>query len=146
VSVDVTVHGVRELERALLKLIGRAENKVVAQALRKSAVRARARVVENLSGVKVQVQTGTLRQAFKKSKIRGSTKRGFIRRGVTFPERDHLGITPDDPYYYPTAVEYGHGSVDAYPYMRPAIDEHKASEYRLIARDIGKGIEKQAGK
>jgi hypothetical protein len=146
VSVDVTVHGVRELERALLKLVGRAENKVIAQALRKSAVRARDRVVENLSGNKVQVQTGVLRGAFQKAKIRGSTKRGFIRRGVVFPERDQLGISADDPNYYPIAVEYGHGNVDAYPYLRPAIDEHKASEYRLLARDIGAGIEKQAGK
>ena len=145
-SVDIRVLGVPALERALRNLAPVAERKVVRQALRKSAVRAKKRIVDNLSGVKVQVQTDTLRPAFKKAKIRGETKRGRIRVGVVFPERDQLGIGPDDKHYYPIAVEFGHGNVPPHPFLRPAIDEHKASEYRLIARDIGNGIEKQAGK
>jgi len=145
-AVDLRVLGVPELERKLKRLEAATQKKVVRQALRKSATRTKARVVDNLSGEKVNVQTGVLRQAFKKAKIRGETKRGRIRIGIVFPERDALGITPDDKHYYPTAVEYCHGNVPPHPYMRPAIDEHRTGELRLIGRDIGNGIEKEAGR
>lgn len=145
-GVDIRVLGVPELERKLRNLAQQVQRKIVRQALRKSAVRTKKRVVDNLSGDKVQVQTGNLRGAFRDAKIRGTTRRGMIRVGIVFPERDKLGIAPDDPYYYPTAVEYGHGNVPAYSYMRTAIDDHKKKEYDQIAKDIGAGIEKEAGK
>ncbi len=35
-------------------------------------------------------------------------------------------------YYYPSAVEYGHGNVPAYPYMRPAFDEKKNAAKKAV--------------
>lgn len=145
-AVDVRVLGVPELEKALKRLEARTQKKIVRKALRESAKRTKARVIDNLSGNKVQVRTGQLREAFEKAPIRGSTRRGFIRVGVVFPERDALGIDAKDKHYYPTAVEYGHGSVPPYPFLRPAIDEHKEGEFRKIGKDIGDGIEREAGK
>lgn len=144
--LDISVLGRKDLERALSRLESRTQKKVLRQALRKSAKRTQARVVDNLSGEKVGVITGQLREAFKKSKIRGATRRGTIRIGVEFPTRDALGIAADDPHYYPTAVEFGHGNVPPYPYMRPAVDEHRTKEIAEIGRDVGKGIEREAGK
>lgn len=145
-AVDIRVLGVPELERALKRLEGKTQRKVVRAALRKSAKRTQGRVVDNLSGLKVNVLTGALREAFKNAPIRGRTRRGVMRVGITFPERDALGIDASDPYYYPTAVEYGHGDVPAHPYLRPAIDEHRGKEVAAIGRDIGKGIEREAGR
>lgn len=143
---DLRLLGVPGLERKLKRLERATQRRIVRKALRESAKRVRVYVVTNLSGVKVNVDTGTLRDAFARGKIRGSTRRGVIRVGIQFPERDELGIHADDPYYYPTAVEYGHGKVPAYPYMRPAVDEHDTTERLLIGRAIGHGIEREAGR
>jgi len=145
-AVDIKVLGVPELEKELKRLEARVQRTIVRSALRKSAKRVRGYVVENLSNDKVNVRTGRLRQAFQETSIRGSSRRGFIRLGIAFPEREALGIGPFDKYYYPTAVEYGHGEVRAYPYMRPAVDEHRSLEVLLIGRDIGRAIEKKAGR
>lgn len=145
-AVDIRVLGVPELEKALKRLEAKVQKKIVRQALRKSAKRTKDRIVDNLSGEKVQVRTGQLREAFKRAAIRGHTRRHLIRVGVVFPERDALGIDPNDKHYYPMAVEFGHGKVRPYPFLRPAIDEHETAEKRRIGRDIGNGIEREAGK
>jgi len=36
-------------------------------------------------------------------------------------------------YYYPAAVEYGHGKVPAYPFMRPAMTKNRAKIKKEIA-------------
>jgi hypothetical protein len=41
-----------------------------------------------------------------------------------------LGIDPDDPYYYPLAVEMGHARAPAQPFMRTAV---KKNEHSTIA-------------
>lgn len=145
-AVDIRVLGVPELEKELRRLEDKTQRKIVRQALRKSAKRTKDRIIDNLSGEKVQVRTGQLRQAFKDAPIRGTTRRGFTRVGVVFPERGALGIDAKDKHYYPTAVEYGHGTVPPHPFLRPAIDEHKQSEFDRIGKDIGKAIEREAGK
>lgn len=144
-KVDISMFGDKELQRKLNRLGQRGATKVVRQALRKAAKRAKDRVVQNLSGAPVQVRTGTLRQAFQATKIAGKTSRGFIRLGVVVPDRAALGIT-DPNSFYPYSVEYGHGNVPAHPYIRPAIDDHKSSEFAEIGRDIGRGIEKEASR
>lgn len=145
-AVDISVLGLPELERKMKRLEPKVQKNVVRQALRKSAKRTQTRVVANLSGLKVNVLTGALREAFASAPIRGRTRRGVMRVGIVFPEREALGILPSDPYYYPTAVEYGHGNVPPHPFLRPAIDEHEATETRLIGRDIGDGIEREASR
>lgn len=144
--VDISVLGDKELEKRLRRLEGKTQRKVVRQALRKSAKRIKTHVDTNLSGLKVNVLTGALREAFRNTPIKGATRRGVIRVGIPFPERELLGIAPSDPHYYPTAVEYGHGNVPPHPYLRPAVDEHKALEFTVIGRDIGKGIEREASR
>lgn len=143
---DLSLLGVKGMDRKLRRLEAKVQKSIVRKALRASAKRVRVYVVANLSGVKVNVDTGTLRDAFAKAKIRGTSRRGLIRIGLQYPERDDLGIPADSKYYYPTAVEYGHGDVRAYPYMRPAVDEHDTVERSLIGRDIGNGIKQAAGR
>jgi len=151
-DVNISVLGVPELQKELKRLTEKAQKNAVRPAMRASAKRIKGYVIENLSNNKVDVQSGTLLRAFQETPIRAASRRNFIRVGLAYPEREYLGIAAGAKYYYPTAVEYGHkiaGSserVPPHPYMRPAVDEHKTAEWAQIARDIGKGIEKQAGK
>lgn len=150
-AVDISVIGARELERKLKKLDTRIQKKVVRQALRTSAKRVKKRVVNNLSNTRVMVQSGKLLNAFKNAKTKSFTRRYGIRIGHVLPSREELGIPAyqsgkKDAGYYPYFVEYGHGDVPAHPFLRPAIDEHKNMEFHRIGRDIGRNIEREAGR
>lgn len=143
-KVDIGLFGDRALQRKLNRLTTPRAKAVVRKALRKSAKRAQKRVVANLSGAPVNVRSGELRAAFKAAPIKSQGKRGLIRLGPVLPTREALGIGKDDAHYYPFAVEYGHAGAPAYPFVRPAVDDHRDSEFREIGRDIGKGIEAEA--
>jgi hypothetical protein len=138
--VDVSFIGDRELERKLRTLAGPMQRKIVRAALRESAKRTLPRVISNLSGEPVGVRTGTLRAAFAAQKVRAGRSRRGIRLGITFPTRDELGIAPDDPYFYPAAVEYGHSGVAARPFLRPAVDNHRSAELSAIGAFISRRI------
>lgn len=146
-EVSIAFLGDKDLQRQLNRLEKRSATKVVTQALRASAKRTKTRLIQNLSGDPVGVRTGELRRAFQGAKIRaGKRRRGLIRLGIVVPSRDELGISASDPHFYPYAVEYGHGAVQARPYIRPAVDEHYDAEIAAIGRDIGKRITKAARK
>ncbi len=66
------------------------------------------------------------------------------------PGRASLGIAPDDKYYYPAHVEYGHplvrggrivGHVPPKSYIRSTVNANEDTELRTIGTDIGKGID-----
>ena len=44
-------------------------------------------------------------------------------------------------YYYPASIEYGHGGVPAYPFMRPAMDENKAKVRNEIKARVKAALE-----
>ena len=146
-SVDIQILGDRELQRKLARLEDKAQKKIVQSALRKSAKRAKDRIIGNIQKLGL-ILTGQMLNAFKKMKIKSSSRkpRKLIRIGPEWPDRSELGISPDDKYFYPTAVEYGHGNVKAYPFVRPAIDEHTQAEHAKIAKDIGAGIIRESKK
>ena len=145
-KVDIALFGDKELQRKLNRLASNEAKKVVRAALRKGSRRVKDRVIQNLSGNKVNVRTGELINAFRNAKIRSEGNPRLIRIGVVLPSREELGIDSEAKYFYPFAIEYGHKRAPAHPYMRPAIDEHKDAEIAAIGRDIGKGIEKVARK
>lgn len=146
-GIDITCLGDRELSRMLAKLPMAAQKKVIRPALRKAAKRVHEYVIRNISGVPVAVRTGRYLTAWAHSKVRtASYTRNLIRLGLNWPLREELGIHPSDKFFYPTAIEYGHKRAPPHPHLRPAVDVHKQSEHRRIARDIGAGIVKQAKK
>jgi HK97 gp10 family phage protein len=142
--VDIRAFGNRELEKKLGNVVDKAQKTIVKSALRKESNRVKKRIVANIARMDL-IESGTLLAGYQsaKTKIARSGK-NFIRLGVENPTREALGIAPDDPYYYPYAVEYGHVGAEEKPFIRPAIDEHKAQSYKSIGDDIGKGIEREA--
>lgn len=144
---DIRMIGDQELIQRFLNLETKTQRKVLGPALRRHAKVVKERIIAN-----VPVDTGLLRDAFRKTKIRSASGRRRIRVGVTWPTPESLGIAPDSKYYYPKHVEYGHGlfgtsvHVQARPYLRPAIDHHVKEDTRTLARFVGEGIEKQWAK
>jgi len=139
---DISFIGDKELQRKLHELEYGAQAKAVRPALRKSAKRLKAEVIR-----RIPVGSGNYLKVWKRTKIRkGAAKRGLTRLGIVAPTREELGISPNDQWFWPYALEYGHTSrgirVFARPHMRPAVDENKASELRRIGSDIGTEIEK----
>lgn len=140
-TFDISMLGDKELVRALDKLQRKDAARILRQELRKSAGRTKTRLLRNLSGYPVAVDTGTTRDAFKKARVKSArARRGDIRLGIEMPARADLGISPTDKFYYPTAIEYGYDGVPARPFMRPAVDEHKEDEYRRIGGAIAAKI------
>jgi len=143
-NVDISILGDKDLERKLSRIADKGQRKVVRAAIRKAATRARKRIVQNIQREGL-VDTGRMMQAFKKTKIvSASNNRNMIRVGPRLPTRSELGIDADAKGYYPTALEFGYALRPATPFIRPAIDEHKDEEIKVIGSDIGKGIEREA--
>lgn len=145
-AIDIRAIGFDHLEKKLHKLVDKTQKKIVSGALRKESTRTKRRIVANIKGQDL-IKTGNMLTAFKGAKVKTAKgSRNFIRIGVENPTRDALGIAPDDPYYYPYSVEFGHGSVEPKPFIRPAVDENKTQSLYEIGQDIGKGIEREAMK
>lgn len=143
-TVDIRAFGNKELEKKLGRLADKAQTKVVKAALRKESTRVKKRIVANIVRLDL-IDEGMLLKGYQSAKTKTARSgKNFIRLGVENPTREALGIAPDDPYYYPYAVEFGHVGAEAKPYIRPAIDEHKDKSYKDIGDDIGKGIEREA--
>lgn len=146
-AIDISLLGEKALQQKLKKLPGVVQRKVVTRAMRNEAKRVKARVVHNLSGVKVGVVTGQTLAAFKRAKVRsGAHKRGTIRLGMVMPTREELRIPPGAKHFYVGAVEYGHKGAPPHPFIRPAVDEHKEQSRRALAAEIGRGIVREAKK
>jgi len=142
--VDIRAFGNKELEKKLGNVVDKTQKKIVRAALRKESTRVKKRIVANIVRLDL-IDSGMLLNGYKSAKTKSaSSGKNFIRLGVENPTREALGIAPDDPAYYPYAVEFGHVGAEAKPFIRPAIDEHKEKSFKDIGDDIGKGIEREA--
>jgi len=141
--VDIKMLGDKRLSRALEKLPAIAQKRVVRKALRKSAKRQVGYVV-----ALAPEDTGALKRGYRIAKVRALRHwRHIMGAGLDNPYRDTLGISPDDKWYYPFALEYGtkqrkgRGRIAAMRFIRDAVDRHAETEYRLLSQEIGHGIQ-----
>lgn len=141
--IDISILGDKELSKKLRRLAGKEQRRIVRLAMRESAKRVKARVIANISGKVLDVRTGALLKAFKEAPIQNERSRVNIRLGIVFPTREALGLDRKEPYY-PVILEVGYPGFPKRPYLRPAVDNHKTEEYRLIGNYIGRAIERLA--
>jgi len=148
--IDISLLGDKELERKLAGLADKLQRKVVRTALHKTLNKiVKKEIVRRLSGHPVQSKTGRLRAAMKRGRVRSSAgrkARRTIARAIPLPPREELGIDPDDKFYYPAAVEYGHGNVPPKSFLRAAVDDNEERIKKHLARLIGEGIEREAAR
>lgn len=146
-AFQIMVLGDRAIRRGLKELPTRLRNKVLRQSFRASLERMRAALVQNLSGEPVAPLTGRYREAMRTIKQQpGKRRRGIVRRGLPFPTREVLGIAADNPYYYPTVLEYGSEKrrIPALAPARRAVDDDYNAEARRIGIDVGKRVQVEA--
>lgn len=148
-AIDISLTGDKELLKKLARLsTPAAQRKAVIPALRKSDKRLKSQVLANLSGGVVNPQTGRLLSAMAIQKVRAIPRsRSVIGVAFGLPTREELGISAEDEWYYPVALEYGHGGphpAPPHPYMRRAVDSNRERELTAIGAEIGTNIVKQA--
>lgn len=144
--IDISLLGDRALERELARLPRVVQRRVVARAIRAAAYRVRSRIVANIDAGDL-ILSGRMRAAFSRAKVRQQSHiRALIRIGPIWPTRAELGIAADDPWYYPTAVEFGHSRAPAHPFVVPAVDENRSEEIAILRREIGAGIKREAAR
>jgi len=139
----MTVQGAAELERKLLTLERKIARKVVRQALRKGA-----KIVQGATKIGAPVKTGRMRKSIMIRKPRGRDRPGTYSLAVLFDTARYPGLIKysraGKRYFYPAAVEYGHGDVAGHPFVRPAFESREAEARSLILSDIAAGIERVA--
>jgi hypothetical protein len=140
-KIDIRVLGNLQLEKALGGIVEKAQKTIVRGAMRKEAKRMRGRVVSNITRLGL-IKSGRMLAGYANAKIASAGSKNFIRLGLVNPTRAELGIPEDAEGYYPYALEYGKHGIGATPFIRPAIDNHKAQSFNDIGNDIGKGIER----
>jgi len=117
VATAIVVTGVREIDRKLKTLEPRVQRKVLRQAMRSGM-----KVVLQDALMRVPVLTGLLKKNIKLRAMKRKRNRVVllvqVRSDPGLIKVSKAGVR----YFYPTAVEFGHGSVPPHPFMRPAYD------------------------
>lgn len=145
-AMDMTATGLAE---TLAMLDGMPEDmgrKVLRASLKQSGERVKARILLNLSGLKVREVTGRTVAAHEGEPVRVKRWRttGTVQATYHFPTREALGIDPKDKHFYPAALEYGSPKMTPKRYIRDAVNLMETGEHARIALDIRTGIERYA--
>lgn len=142
---EITLQGSKELARLLTSLPKAMEEEIV-----KEACDAGAEVVLASIQSRTPVRTGKLREKLRIVPAR-ARYRGLISALVTTPTRAELGVSKDDPYYWPAALEYGHSrkladgrikSTKAFPFMRDGFDAAENQAADTVRRKVEEGVDR----
>lgn len=139
--IDVTLLGDKELQRKLNHLARNVQRKVVRISMKKAGNE----ILRPAIVAAVPVKTGALKAAMAKEQFKVLSGR---RTGVklAMPPRDRLAMDPNDKYYYPTHVEYGHGNVPPHSYIRKPVDANANQWRNRVGQFMGTAIETEAKK
>jgi HK97 gp10 family phage protein len=114
---SIVVTGIKEIDSKLKTLEPKIQRKVLRQAMRSGM-----KLVFQEALQRVPVLTGLLK---KNIKLR-AMKRKRNRAGLLVQVKSDEGLVKVSKagtrYWYPAAVEWGHGTVPPHPFMRPAYD------------------------
>jgi HK97 gp10 family phage protein len=114
------------------------------KAIISKAFTAAARPIVAMARVLAPKKTGKLRRYIKSRKlpVRQAGRKNVIRT-ITTGTREELGIKPDDPYYYPAAIEFGKKGEHAMPFMRPAFDQNLGNTTRIVTKTLTEGLQRE---
>ena len=114
---SIVVTGIKEIDSKLKTLEPRVQRKVLRQAMRSGM-----KLVMQDALMRVPVLTGLLKRNIKLRAMKRKRNRAGllvqIKSDPGFVTVSKAGVK----YWYPAAVEFGHGTVPAHPFMRPAYD------------------------
>lgn len=138
-QVDIRFIGDKELQRKLNRLDPEIQRRVLTESMAVAG-----EIVLKAAKANAPVRTGKHRDNIRMRKV--NRKRGRNRGigvEVVSGTRKKLGISPDDKFYYPAALEFGAPSrnIAARPHMRPALNNRRALLKLRIASHMGRSIE-----
>lgn len=133
VSVDISQIGDKGLVRALARLRGPTQKRVV----RKAQVRAMRPILKATRAL-VPVDTGLLRKNIK-AKSASSRKKGLV-RVLSLPLRGVLGIEDSDKFFFPAVLEYGGKHSKAFAFLRGGFDSQESNALAIMIREIRRWI------
>ena len=143
-SALFVLKGDKPLEAVFDKLPGIAQKKAVRKA-NVRAMRIIRKAVLARTPVGITAASPKLKREIKSRALK--QVRGWpIARVLLLPTRDSLGISPDDPYYYPAAVEYGHDNVAGVNFLRGGYDDAEERAFAAWKHVFGNEIVTQARK
>ena len=114
---SIVVTGVKEIDSKLKTLEPKIQKKVLRQAMRSGM-----KLVLQDAISRVPVLSGLLKRNIKLRAMKRKQNRVGLLVQVKSDERFVKVSKAGIRYWYPAAVEFGHGTVPAYPFMRPAYD------------------------
>jgi hypothetical protein len=125
------------------QLINRAGPVVLRRIIRKEIVR-------KLSGFPINVDTGDLRNWFKRVKVEWSMRNGKKYAALLMlpprAELKHHTAKDFEKGYYPTALEYGHGTVPPYSYLRVSVDQTRGLWVDEVNKEARRQVERWLSK
>lgn len=128
---SVILKGDRELKAKLESMSRGMQGKALRDAIRKGI-----EPVRKLAAQRAPVRTGRLQKSIKVASYRG--RRGVLGASVRTGTRRQLRITPEDPYYYPAAHEYGSKTQRAKSFMRSSMFDRKRQALAMTEKEIVK--------
>ena len=142
---DISLLGGKELGAALAALPEAVERKVLNAAIKQGTTFVKTIIAARLPRSAKHRRSGahladTLKvKAFKRRKGRV----GYMVQAGT---REELGIPANDPFYFPTVLEFGAKNRPPHPVWRQAMNEAKAGILAAIRIALDTGIEKEMTK
>ena len=131
---DISVLGDKKLQKKLSDLDKKVGSKVMKDAMRQSMS-----TVKDLAKQRAPVVTGMLRKSIRigvKSNRKGVS--AMVRTGT----RKQLKISPDNPFYYPAAHEYGTRYMPARSFLRSSLGDRKNMVLSSLSGNIRRILEK----
>ena len=140
-ELEVQLLGTQQLVKSLKQF-----DPVLRKKLQRRATRKAAKPVQESAKSHVPVRTGQLRKGIVIRSAKRKRSSPIVGATVVTPKRMRLGISDNDPYYYPTIVEFGAPSrnIPARPYMRPAIEENKTKVKDIYSSELKRLITETA--
>ena len=128
-DIDIRVLGDKKLQKQLNKLDPKLRKKAL-----QSAMRIAMKPVLLAAKSSAPVDSGLLRRFLRIKNLKANKKSiGVI---VKYGTRKALKIDPNDPYYYPAALEYGTKTVKGRPILRNALNDNKEQVLNILAKEL----------
>ena len=145
---DMTMLADKSIRRAMARLPGEVQKKVMRREVRRSGLRLHTELLLNLSGRVLDEDTGRMIAAFEGQTVRTKLQSdGTVVASIKIPTQPEMGMPrpgrTEDVDHPATIQEYGQPGQPPRPFMRKAVDDNADREHERIAVGLGNGVTRE---
>lgn len=133
---DISAIGDKQIERAFGQLPERAQSRVIRKVNKQSVERLKNEMLINYSGRVVKEVTGETISAIESQRPTTRSRGDVVVALLPYPQDAEAAITVN-------ALEYGTPTFAAKAPIRKAVNDNQERELGIIAKEIGKGVERE---